>query len=124
MTATIEAPPAEAPSGPPPPPRARRLSDRSRQERNLGWKLVAPAFVVMLLVVAYPIVYSLYLSLFNYRITDPNGRGFIWFRNYATILQDSEWWNAVKISTLIMLITVTILCPSSDSRPTFDCADC
>jgi multiple sugar transport system permease protein len=84
------------------------LSDRARQERNLGWKLSAPAFIVMMIVVAYPILDALYLSFFNDRITDPNGRSFIWFKNYSTILQDNLWWHSVWISTIVMLVTVTI----------------
>jgi multiple sugar transport system permease protein len=84
------------------------LSDRARQERNLGWKLVAPAFVVMMAVVAYPIFNALYLSFFNYRLTDPNGRAFIWFRNYKVILSDDKWWSAVWVSTAIMIITVIV----------------
>ena len=32
------------------------FSARSRAERKLGWLLAGPAFVVMLLVTAYPIV--------------------------------------------------------------------
>src|SRR6195952_4496818 len=88
--------------------RRRTLSDRSRQERNLGWKLSAPAFLAMMIVVAYPIGNALYLSLFNYRLTDPHGRSFIWFRNYGTILKDSLWWKAVEVSALVMVITVVI----------------
>ena len=34
----------------------RGISDRSRAERRLGWMLAGPAFVVMLLVTAYPIL--------------------------------------------------------------------
>lgn len=107
MTATKERA-VEAPAEPRTSAGRSKLSDRARQERNLGWKLTAPAFIVMMAVVAYPIGYSLYLSLFNYRITDPNGREFIWFRNYGVILSDSKWWNAVWVSTLIMIITVAI----------------
>ncbi|WP_375500897.1 carbohydrate ABC transporter permease [uncultured Jatrophihabitans sp.] len=84
------------------------LSDRAKQERNLGWKLAAPAFIVMMVVVAYPIIDALYLSFFNYRLTDPDGRAFIWFKNYKVILSDSTWWKAVEISTLIMVITVAV----------------
>ena len=40
------------------------LSDRARAERNLGWKLAGPAFVIMLLVTMWPIVNALWLSLF------------------------------------------------------------
>ena len=107
MTATQERDVAAPPSARGSNGRA-KLTDRARQERNLGWKLTAPALIVMMAVVAYPIGYSLYLSLFNYRITDPHGREFIWFRNYGVILSDGKWWNAVWVSTVIMIITVAI----------------
>ena len=107
MTATIEHPPGTVEADPPPPPKA-RISDRTRQEYRLGWKLVAPATIVMLAVIAYPIVNALYLSLFNYRLTDPRGRAFIWFRNYKVILSDAKWWDAAMISALIMVITVAV----------------
>jgi trehalose/maltose transport system permease protein len=106
MTATVERPTA-APAEPAK-PRKHKLSDRARQERNLGWKLTAPAFITMMVVVAYPILDALYLSFFNYRITDPNGRAFRWFENYKVILSDGKWWNAVVVSTVIMVITVII----------------
>lgn len=106
MTSTLE-----KTASPPPAsdrPAKTRLSDRARQERNLGWKLAAPAFIAMLVVVAYPIGNALYLSFFNYRLTDPNGREFLFLKNYAVILTDSTWWDAVWVSTLIMVITVAI----------------
>ena len=106
MTATVET----APTAPARHVRRKKtaLSDRARQDRNLGWKLSAPAFLVMVIVVAYPIGYSIYLSLFNYRITDPHGRSFLGLRNYGTILSDTLWWHAVWVSTLVMLITVAV----------------
>ena len=107
MTATAE-PTTTSPAHARPVQRKTQLSDRSRQERNLGWKLTAPAFIVMMLVVAYPILNALYLSLFNYRITDPHGRSFIFLKNYTVILKDSEWWSAVWVSTVIMIITVAV----------------
>ena len=64
------------------------LSDRARAERNLGWKLAGPAFVVMCLVTLYPILNALYLSFFKYRLTDPAGKKFVWFQNYASALKD------------------------------------
>ncbi len=44
-------------------PPAKRLTDRARAERKLGWLLCAPAAIVMLAVTAYPILYAVYLSL-------------------------------------------------------------
>ena len=53
------------------------ISDRARHERRLGLMLSAPAFVVMVLVTAYPMLYAVVLSLYNYRLTDPGGKEFV-----------------------------------------------
>jgi multiple sugar transport system permease protein len=92
-----------------PTPRARQhLSDRAKAERRLGWILSAPAVIVMLAVTAYPIVNALWLSLFNYRLTNPDGREFIGLKNYSVILTDSLWWGAVGTTLLITVVTVAV----------------
>jgi len=85
-----------------------RLSDRARAERSLGWKLAGPAFIIMLAVTAYPIINALWLSLYNYRLTDPSARSFVFLRNYVVILTDSLWWAAVGITVIITLVTVVV----------------
>lgn len=84
------------------------LSDRARAERRLGWWLAGPAFVVMLLVTAYPILQAVYDSLFRYRLTDPDAREFAGLNNYVVVLTDSVWWRAVGVTVLITVITVAI----------------
>ncbi len=85
---------------------AARLSDRARGERRLGWRLAGPAFVVMLFVTLYPILYAAYLSLFNYRLTDPSGRTFIGLGNYATALSDSLFWQSFVTTFFIVIVTL------------------
>ncbi|WP_166349032.1 carbohydrate ABC transporter permease [Phytoactinopolyspora limicola] len=85
-----------------------RISDRARSERRLGWWLAGPAFAVMLLVTAYPIGQAVYESLFQYRLTDPDAREFNGLGNYAVILTDSVWWQAVGVTVFITVITVAI----------------
>jgi multiple sugar transport system permease protein len=85
-----------------------RVTDRARHERQLGWKLTAPAFVVMLLVTAYPMLNAVYLSLFSYRLTDPAAREFVGFRNYAVVLSDALWWRDVQTTVVITAITVAV----------------
>ena len=63
QTAPVQAPPGGKPV----------ISDRFRRERRLGLMLSGPAFVVMVLVTAYPLLYAVVLSLYNYRLTDPGG---------------------------------------------------
>ncbi|MGH3458021.1 carbohydrate ABC transporter permease [Aeromicrobium sp.] len=84
------------------------LSDRSRAENRLGWKLAAPAVVVMLLVTAYPMFRALYLSLFQYRLTAPEDRQFVGLANYLTVLTDEIWWRDVGVTVFIMVVTVAV----------------
>ena len=84
------------------------LADRSRAENRLGWKLVAPAVVLMLLVTAYPMLRALYLSLFRYRLTAPDDREFAGLSNYVTVLTDPLWWTDVGNTLFIMIVTVAI----------------
>jgi multiple sugar transport system permease protein len=87
---------------------ARGISDRSRAERKLGWMLAGPAFFVMLLVTAYPIVQAVYYSLFNYRLTDPENRSFRGLGNYVVILSDPVWWTSLWVTVLITVVTVAV----------------
>src|SRR5919107_1555054 len=84
------------------------ISDRSRAERRLGWMLAGPAFFVMLLVTAYPILQAVWYSLFNYRLTDPGNRSFVGLGNYGVILSDGLWWQAVLVTVFITVITVAV----------------
>jgi multiple sugar transport system permease protein len=84
------------------------ISDRSRAERRLGWMLAGPAFAVMLLVTAYPILQAVWYSLFNYRLTDPSNKSFIGLSNYVVILSDGLWWQAVAVTVFITVVTVVV----------------
>ncbi len=84
------------------------VTDRTRNERRLGWKLTAPAVIVMLAVTAYPMLNALWLSLFSYRLTDPAAREFIGLRNYGVVLSDALWWQTVFTTVIITLITVAM----------------
>lgn len=86
----------------------RAVSERVRGERRLGLGLTAPSFIVMVLVTAYPLVYAVVLSLYNYRLTDPGGREFVGLGNYLVILTDPLWWNDFMTTLIITVVTVAI----------------
>jgi multiple sugar transport system permease protein len=89
-------------------PARAHATDRSRAEERLGWKLVAPAVVIMLAVTAYPMFRAFYLSLFRYRATAPDDREFLGLDNYLTVLTDQLWWRDVWNTVVIMVVTVAV----------------
>jgi multiple sugar transport system permease protein len=95
---------APAPAGKAPAPR----SDRATHERRLGLGLAAPAFVVMILVTAYPLVYAVVLSLYSYRLTDPSGKDFVGLSNYATVITDPLWWTDLETTLIITVASVAV----------------
>jgi multiple sugar transport system permease protein len=84
------------------------LTDKARGERKLGWMLAGPAFFVMLLVTAYPVGNAIWLSLFDYRLTDPGGREFVGLGNYITILTDTLFWSQFVVTVAITVVTVIV----------------
>jgi multiple sugar transport system permease protein len=103
---TTAPPPTDVATGRPAPTGG--ASDRVRAERRLGWILAGPAFAVMLLVTAYPIVQAVYDSLFSYRLTDPGNRSFVGLGNYWVVLTDTLWWQSFGVTVLITVVTVAV----------------
>jgi multiple sugar transport system permease protein len=84
------------------------LSEGARAERRLGWMLCAPAVVVMIAVTAYPLIYAVYLSLERYNLEVPQAIKFIGLSNYAAVLSSPYWWQSLKVTVIITVISVAI----------------
>ena len=91
-----------------PPRRKPQLSEGARAERRLGFMLIAPAVIVMLAVAAYPIIYAIYLSLQRYNLALPQDKKFIGFANYGAVLSSSYWWQALEVTLIITVFSVSI----------------
>ena len=85
-----------------------RLIDRLRDpsETLLGVLLLAPAFALLALIVAYPIGKLIWNSFFDLRLSGGGGANFVGIENYALVFADVDFWNATKNTVLITLITV------------------
>jgi multiple sugar transport system permease protein len=84
------------------------VSERTRHERRLGLALAAPAFIVMVFVTAYPLIYAVVLSFYNYRLTDPAGRTFVGLDNFVTVLTDPVWWSDFGTTLIITVVSVAV----------------
>ena len=79
---------------------------RDPSEKTLGVLLLAPAFLLLALIVAYPIGKLIFNSFFDLRLSGGAGAKFVGLENYALVLADVDFWNATKNTLLITLITV------------------
>ena len=79
---------------------------RSRPGRSGAGMLVAPAFVVLLVVTAWPLGRAIYLSLHNYPFTNPESRKFVGLENYLNVLGNGDWWRSMTWAVAIMVIVV------------------
>jgi multiple sugar transport system permease protein len=84
------------------------LSEGKRAERRLGLLLCAPAALVMVAVTAYPILYSVWLSLQRFDLKFPDQKRFVGLDNYLTVLSNQYWWTAFGVTALITVVTVAV----------------
>ena len=79
-----------------------RLRDPS--EKTLGVLLLAPAFLLLALIVVYPIGKLIWNSFFDLRLSGGSGGiKFVGIENYVLVLKDPDFWNAAKNTVLITL---------------------
>jgi len=95
-------------TAPPRTPRRPHRSDRARQEARLGLWLCAPAILVLVAVVGYPILQAVWDSLFSYKLTNPDARHFVGLGNFLLVLSDPIWWQALGVTVLITVVTVAV----------------
>ena len=80
------------------------MSLRQRENRN-GWLFVAPASLHLLLFAILPIGFTLYLSLFRWKLYEPN-KAFLGLANYAYSFRDPAFLNALANSFKYALVAV------------------
>jgi ABC-type sugar transport system permease subunit len=68
--------------------------------------LFLPVVAVLLVVAAYPILYSFWVSLHDIVLTRPLRRPFVGFDNYLRIFDDERFWLAVSRTTFYTVVTV------------------
>lgn len=86
---------------------ARVLSPIEAGERRLGYFLLAPAFLLLLLVVVYPIATLIWTSFHFEHLAQPwMGSPFVGFDNYAKAMSDERFWESALHSAIFIIVTV------------------
>jgi len=88
------------------------MTKAKRIDREAGrayWMMSLPAFLVYLLVMAFPIGLSIVLSLSNYsggKMFGGEQWSIVGFEQYARVVRDPWFWNALKNNFYIVLVSV------------------
>jgi len=68
--------------------------------------LLAPSLLVVVLVAIVPLLQTIYQSLTDARLASTRPVQFIGLRNYADLLTDAQFLNAIKVTVLFTILTV------------------
>lgn len=98
---TLASPPAVPKNVP------RTMGRMRHRNRWTGWGFVGPFMIVFALVFLAPIIYSLYLSLFQTKLV--GGTSFVGLDNYARALGDPQFWDGVGRVTLFLAVQVPVM---------------
>jgi len=71
-----------------------------------GYGLISPALFLMLLLLAYPFVLAVYISLTDRILGEPGE--FIWLRNFLKLFQDKFFLETVRNSFIYTISTVSL----------------
>jgi multiple sugar transport system permease protein len=75
-----------------------------QRESRLGWRLIAPCLGVIGLLIIYPILYNLYLSFFDVKLT--GDKIFVGLANYEKLLKDTAFYGSVLTTVIYLVGTV------------------
>lgn len=78
------------------------------EARWLPVALLTPGIAVLLAVIAFPMLYSLYLSFTNYTLTNARNFRFVGLTQYVTLFKDPIFWQAFGRTVLFMALAVNL----------------
>ncbi len=68
--------------------------------------LVAPSFILLFVLTIIPILFSIIISFFNFKLTQLNSIHFCGFDNFVRALHDQKFWSSISITVIQVVTTV------------------
>ena len=78
---------------------------RRIREAGLGYALLSPALILLLIFEVFPLFYGLYISMCDWRLSCIK---FLGFGNYTRALADPEMWHSLLITATYAIIAVPL----------------
>lgn len=80
----------------------------TRQRIRSAWMFLTPMIIVIVAVAGWPLARTIYFSFTDATLSDIDAHRFIGFSNFAYLLQDPEWWIAVKNTLVFTFWSVSL----------------
>lgn len=77
-------------------------------DRNIRWIFPLPAVIFIMLMMAFPVIFTFGVSLTDWSMVTGGTSKFTGFRNYIDMLQDERFWNAV-VNTLYFTVFAVVV---------------
>jgi multiple sugar transport system permease protein len=77
-----------------------------KAEQKLGWLFILPAFLVLAIVVLYPLLHTFYLSLQHKVLIQPMKDRFIGLDNYQQLFTSATTWKYIGITVIFTSASV------------------
>ncbi|SDF02129.1 carbohydrate ABC transporter permease [Sporolituus thermophilus] len=77
-------------------------------ERNIRWLFPLPALIFIVLMMAFPVVYTIWISLTDLSMAQGGQGNFVGLKNYAEMLKDPRFFNAIKLTVYFTALAVGV----------------
>ncbi|WP_446898450.1 carbohydrate ABC transporter permease [Clostridium sp. LBM24168] len=86
----------------------RNANRRDLSEKRLGYLMVAPALIVIIMIAVYPIIKTFWNSFFDMQLQNPGATRFIGIKNYVKMGTDPVIWQGLKNTFYFTFFSVII----------------
>ncbi len=77
-------------------------------ERNIKWLFPLPAAVFIVSMMAFPVAYTIWVSLTDWSMTSSSAVQFVGLKNYIALFNDPRFFNAVKLTLYFTGLAVSV----------------
>lgn len=82
---------------------------RGLSDRTIAWLFVAPTIFLLLAVNIFPLIWTIRLSMTNFRTNRPNNEvEFVGIENYRKILTDADIWTSLQSTAHFLIWTILL----------------
>lgn len=84
----------------------RAMSERARMEERLAYLFLLPSLLIVIGVAFYPLFNTVYVTFFDARLGSSRAWEYVGLENYARLLVNEQWWEAVWATIKFTLASV------------------